>query len=89
MSRVIERFLEYVKYDTRSNEESTSVPTTPGQQVLAKALAEELALLGLAEISLDQNGYLMATLPANVKKDIPTIGFIAHMDTSPDMSFPA
>ena len=86
MSRVTERFLEYVKYDTRSDEESTSVPTTPGQQVLAKALAEELTLLGLAEISLDQNGYLMATLPANIKEDIPTIGFIAHMDTSPDMS---
>lgn len=85
MSAVTERFLKYIQFDTRSNEDSNSVPTTPGQMVLARALAEELTLMGLAEISLDQNGYLMATLPANTKKELPTIGFIAHMDTSPDM----
>jgi len=86
MSKVVERFLNYVKYDTKSNDESTTVPTTSNQLVLAKALAQELKQIGLQEVKLDDKGYVYATLPANVKKEIPTIGFVAHMDTSPDMS---
>ena len=61
-------------------------PSTPGQMVFSKYLAEELAAIGMTEISLDDKGYLMATLPANCDKDVPTIGFIAHVDTSPEMS---
>ncbi|WP_026895940.1 peptidase T [Clostridiisalibacter paucivorans] len=86
MSKVAQRFLRYVKYDTQSNESSASVPSTPNQLAFAKILAEELKSLGLKDISLDNNGYLMATLPSNIDKDVPTIGFIAHMDTSPDIS---
>lgn len=83
---LIERFLKYVSFDTQSSEESGVTPSTPGQMVFAKFLKEELESLGLEEISLDENGYLFATLPANTDKSVPTIGFIAHMDTSPDMS---
>ncbi|MFV9510823.1 peptidase T [Tepidibacillus sp. LV47] len=86
MSKVVERFLNYVKYDTRSNDESTTVPTTPGQMVLAKAIAEELKQIGLQEVKVDVKGYVYATLPSNIEKEVPTIGFIAHMDTSPDMT---
>lgn len=82
MQNVVQRFLKYVSFDTMSIEESKSVPSTPGQLVLAKELKKELEELGLKDISLDDNGYLMATLPANTDKDIPTIGFLAHMDTS-------
>lgn len=82
MQNVVQRFLKYVSFDTMSIEESKTVPSTPGQLVLAKELKKELEELGLADISLDDNGYLMATLPANTDKDIPTIGFLAHMDTS-------
>lgn len=83
---LIERFLKYVSFDTQSNEESGITPSTPGQMVFAKFLKEELESLGLEEVTLDENGYLFATLPANTDKPVPTIGFIAHMDTSPDMS---
>lgn len=83
---VIERFLKYVTFDTQSDESTGVTPSTPKQLVFAKYLKTELEALGLEEISLDDNGYLFATLPANVDRDIPTIGFIAHMDTSPDMS---
>ena len=83
---LVERFLKYVSFDTQSNEESGVTPSTPGQMVFAKFLKEELESLGLEEISLDENGYLFATLPANTDKPLPTVGFIAHMDTSPDMS---
>jgi len=82
MQNVVQRFLKYVSFDTMSVEESKSVPSTPGQLVLAKELKKELEELGLQDISLDDNGYLMATLPANTDKDIPNIGFLAHMDTS-------
>ncbi len=82
-----ERFLKYVKYDTQSDEETNLTPSTPGQYKFAQVLEKELRDLGLEEISLDENGYLMATLPANTDRpDLPTIGFIAHLDTSPDMS---
>ncbi len=84
---LVDRFLQYVKFDTQSDELTNLTPSTPGQMVFAQHLAEELKALGLTEITLDDNGYLMATLPANTsRKDIPTIGFIAHLDTSPDMS---
>ncbi|MDE6321574.1 MAG: peptidase T [Muribaculaceae bacterium] len=83
---VVERFLRYVKYDTQSDELTNMTPSTPGQMVFAQALEEELKQLGLTEITLDKNGYLMATLPANIDRHCPTIGFIAHLDTSPDMS---
>ena len=83
---VTDRFLRYVKFDTQSDEQTNLTPSTPGQMVFAEYLKEELEALGLTEISLDDNGYLMATLPANTDEDVPTIGFIAHLDTSPDMS---
>ena len=82
MQKVVERFLKYVSFDTTSNEESKSVPSTSGQLVLARELKRELTELGLKDVSLDKNGYLMATLPENTEKNIPTIGLIAHMDTS-------
>lgn len=83
---LVERFLKYVSFDTQSDEETGVTPSTPKQMVFAKYLKEELESLGLEEITLDENGYLFATLPANTDKPLPTIGFIAHMDTSPDMS---
>ena len=83
---VVDRFLRYVKFDTQSDELTNLTPSTPGQMVFVKYLKEELEELGLTEITLDDNGYLMATLPANTDEAVPTIGFIAHLDTSPDMS---
>ena len=83
---VIERFLKYVSFDTQSDESTGVTPSTPKQMVFAQYLKTELEALGLEEITLDSNGYLFATLPANVAGEVPTIGFIAHMDTSPDMS---
>lgn len=84
---LVDRFLDFVKYDTQSDELTNLTPSTPGQMVFAKYLKGELEKMGLNEVSLDDNGYLFATLPANTDdKDIPTIGFIAHLDTSPDMS---
>ncbi len=86
MSKVVEKFLKYVSYDTKSDEESTTVPSTTGQMKLATELVKELKAMGLKQASVDDNGYVMATVPANVQKNIPTIGFIAHMDTAPDIS---
>ncbi|MBE6282668.1 MAG: peptidase T [Bacteroides sp.] len=83
---IVERFLKYVSFDTQSDENSGVTPSTPKQMVFARYLKEELEGLGLEEIELDENGYLYATLPANTDKEVPVIGFIAHMDTSPDMS---
>lgn len=83
---LVERFLKYVSFDTQSSEETEVTPSTPEQMVFAKYLKEELESLGLEDITLDEHGYLFATLPANIDKPVPTIGFIAHMDTSPDMS---
>ncbi len=83
---VVDRFLGYVKFDTQSDELTNLTPSTPGQMIFAQALEKELKELGLADISLDENGYLMATLPANTDKKVPVVGFIAHLDTSPDMS---
>ena len=83
---VTDRFLRYVKFDTQSDELTNLTPSTPGQFRFAQALEKELCELGLSDISLDDNGYLMATLPSNVEREVPTVGFIAHLDTSPDMS---
>ncbi len=83
---VVDRFLGYVKVDTQSDELTNLTPSTPGQMIFAQSLVEELIKIGLTDAEVDNNGYVMATLPANTDKDIPTIGFIAHMDTSPDMS---
>ena len=79
-------FLNYVKFDTQSDELTNLTPSTPGQMIFAQALEKELQSMGLENISLDENGYLMATLPGNIDKKVPTVGFIAHLDTSPDMS---
>ena len=83
---ITQRFLKYISFHTTSDENTGLTPSTPGQMVFSKYLAEELAAIGMKEISLDDKGYLMATLPANCNKDVPTIGFIAHVDTSPEMS---
>ena len=83
---LVERFLKYVSFDTQSKEDAGVTPSTPGQMTFARYLKEELLSLGLEDVSLDDNGYLFATLPANTDREVPTIGFIAHMDTSPDMS---
>ena len=84
---ITDRFLRYAASDTKSDEHARSMPSTPGQMRFAESLTEELKALGLHDVSLDENGYVMATLPANTPRtDVPVIGFIAHMDTSPDMS---
>jgi tripeptide aminopeptidase len=83
---VLDRFLRYVAIDTRADEASTSVPSTPGQLVLLDLLATELRELGLADVERDANGYLFATIEPTVARPCPTIGFIAHVDTSPEMS---
>ncbi len=86
MENLVNRFLNYVKFETTSCESSTSVPSTSTQMKFARFLVDELEDLGSNEVSLDDNGYVTATLPSNTDKKVPTIGFIAHMDTSPDMS---
>lgn len=86
MSNVIDRFIKYVKYDTKSDPDSDTTPSTQGQMVLAEAIGKELEDIGMQDVSVDENGYVMATLPSNLDKKVPVIGFIAHMDTSPDMS---
>ena len=84
---VLDRFLRYVRYDTQSSETSTTYPSTPGQLVLLRDLAEELRAMGVADAAIDEHGYVMATLPATTaKSEVPVIGFIAHVDTSPEMS---
>ncbi|WP_294748846.1 peptidase T [uncultured Exiguobacterium sp.] len=83
---LIDRLTTYVKVDTQSNYESTTVPTTEGQWTLARLLVEELKTIGMEEVTVDDNGYVMATLPANTDADIPTIGFLAHLDTATDFT---
>ena len=82
---VLDRFLRYVTIDTRADEGSTSCPSTPGQLELQRMLAGELRDIGLADAGVDDHGYLTATVPATVTRDVPVIGFIAHVDTSPEM----
>lgn len=86
MNRLVERFFNYIKINTQSNENVEESPSTIGQLNLANYLREELINLGLTDVSLDTNGYIMATLPSNTDKDVPTVGFVSHMDTSPEMS---
>lgn len=83
---LLERFLKYVSIHTTSDENTCLVPSTPQQMEFAKILAEELKDMGMQDVSLDKKGYLMATLPSNIDKNVPTVGFISHLDTSPDMS---
>ncbi len=87
MTTVLDRFLQYVQYDTQSDETSQTYPSTDKQLVLLRDLAVELRELGLVDASIDAHGYVMATIPATISRaDVPTIGFIAHVDTSPEMS---
>ena len=86
MSKVVEKFIKYVKLETSSKEESKTVPSTEGQLILGKELAKELVTIGLIDVTVDENGYIMATLPSNTDKQVPVLGFIAHMDTSPEIS---
>jgi len=87
MATVLDRFLRYVRYDTQANESSTTYPSTPGQLVLLDDLAQELRDLGASDVVRDGFGYVTATIPATTaKRGVPTIGFIAHVDTSPEMS---
>ena len=83
---MLQRFLKYVTFDTESVDDNNTVPTSEGQFTFARYLEDELRSMGLTEITLDDKGYLYATLPANSNKEIPVIGFISHLDTSPDMS---
>jgi len=83
---VLDRFLRYVTVDTRADDSVASCPTTPGQLELMRMLEAELRELGIADASIDENGYLMATIPATIARPVPVIGFIAHVDTSPEMS---
>ncbi len=83
---IVERFLKYVSFDTQSAEDAGKTPSTDKQLDLARYLEQELKDIGMTEVELDEHGYLYATLPANTDKAVPVIGFIAHMDTSPDCS---
>lgn len=85
-NEMIHRFTSYVKVDTQSNENSDTCPSTPGQLTLANQLVKELESIGMTEVTIDENGYVMATLPANTEKKIPTIGFLAHVDTATDFT---
>lgn len=86
MTKVVENFLKYVKYDTQAAEESATFPSTLKQLVLGEELVKELKEIGLTDAAMDERGYVMASLPANTEKAIPVIGFMAHMDTSPEVS---
>ena len=83
---LVERFLRYVQVDTQSDENATSFPSTDKQLNLSRMLVEELKEMGIKDVELDQYGYVMATIPANISKKVPTIGFLSHVDTSPDSS---
>ncbi|MBC5636886.1 peptidase T [Ornithinibacillus sp. BX22] len=83
---IIKRFTTYVKIDTQSNEDSETTPSTPGQLELANLLVNELNEIGMQEVTIDENGYVFATLPSNTDKEVPTIGFLAHLDTATDFT---
>ncbi len=85
MKKIIERFLDYVSFDTQSDENSKTFPSTSKQLIFAEHLLEELSILGF-EVELDKFGYIYGKLPSSIKKKVPVVGFIAHMDTSPDVS---
>lgn len=84
MEKIIDRFLRYVAFDTASNPDSQSQPSTNKQFALLEQLRKELQDMGVEQVEVDKNGYLMATIPSNIDKDIPAVGFISHVDTSPD-----
>lgn len=86
MVDIVERFLKYVKVETTSDENSETVPSTKGQLELAKIVANDMREMGLVDVIEDEKGYVYGTLKSNIDKEVPTIGFIAHFDTSPDMS---
>jgi tripeptide aminopeptidase len=86
MQQIIDRFLRYVQLDTQSDPSSTATPSTEKQWVLANLLVKELKAMGMIDVTIDDNAYVMATLPSNLEQDVPTIGFIAHFDTTPDFS---
>lgn len=86
MQKIIDRFISYVTIDTQSDPNSDSTPSTEKQWVLANKLVEELKQIGLEDVSIDANSYIMATLPSNIEKKVPTVGFISHFDTTPDFS---
>ncbi|MBE9487997.1 MAG: peptidase T [Bacteroidetes bacterium] len=86
MENIIDRFVRYIKYNTQSDEKSIIHPSTHCQVIFLEMLFKELTDMGLSEISLDENGYLMATVPSNIEKEIPVVAFLAHVDTSPDVS---
>ncbi|CAI6330015.1 Peptidase T [Bacillus subtilis] len=83
---IIERFTTYVKFDTQSDESVDTCPSTPGQLTLGNMLVDELKSIGMQDAAIDENGYVMATLPSNTEKDVPTIGFLAHVDTATDFT---
>src|SRR5690606_28166192 len=83
---IIDRFISYIKVDTQSDPESETTPSTEKQWDLVNQLVEELKQIGLEDVTVDDNAYIMATLPSNVEHDVPTIGFVSHFDTSPDFS---
>ncbi|MDP2423867.1 MAG: peptidase T [Bacteroidales bacterium] len=84
-NELLERFLRYVKIDTRSDESSTTFPSTGKQWTLAHLLCDELKAIGMEDVSIDDHAYVMATLPSNIDRKVPVLGFIAHVDTSPEM----
>ncbi|PWE00795.1 peptidase T [Marinilabilia rubra] len=86
MTSITDRFIKYIKFDTQSDPNTGLTPSTPGQMIFSQALIEELKEIGLQDVDLDDNGYVMATLPSNIDEDTPVVGFIAHVDTSPDFS---
>lgn len=86
MQKIIDRFISYVTIDTQSDPNSNSTPSTEKQWVLAHKLTEELKQIGLEDVTIDKNSYIMATLPSNIEKVVPTVGFISHFDTTPDFS---
>ncbi len=86
MTSIVDRFLKYTKFDTQSDPNTGLTPSTPGQMVFSRDLAEELKEIGMEDVELDDNGYVMATIPSNIEKEVPVVGFIAHVDTSPDFS---
>lgn len=83
---MIQRFTSYVKVDTQSDAEKESRPSTEGQLNLARQLVEEMKSIGIQEVTMDENGYVMGTIPSNTDKDVPTIGFLAHIDTATDFT---
>src|SRR5699024_399352 len=85
MDQIVDRFKRYIAVDTKSDEESDTCPSTEGQVELGKLLVEELKEMGMKDVRQDENGYVYASLKSNIDKDVPTVGFIAHLDTSPDL----